>query len=94
MFGLRITTKRELALLSGTIMDLRKEVERVREERDHERARAEGAINALMIKCTKMAITPDPLTLEEQEKLLEKQWNIFADGQAEEDAKKLEELQS
>ncbi len=95
MFGIRLTTKRELTLLAATISDLRAEIARLNVQLEHERKRAEGAINALLIKCTKMAITTDhESTIEEQEKFKERQLNIFGDDEPVSEAEALEKLQS
>lgn len=96
MFGLRLIHKRELALYAAEIGDLRKEVERWRALVEHERKRAEGAINALLIHVAKVAITSDNAqpSVEEQEKAIERQLDIFGDGQTMNDAEALEKLQS
>jgi hypothetical protein len=94
MFGLRMITKREIALYVSTIADLREEVQKWQEHYGHERKRAEGAINALLIRSARIAITPDTITDEDQEKLREKQFDIFGDGQNLNEEETLEKLQS
>jgi len=62
---------------------------------EHERKRAEAAINALLMRTAKLVLTPDsPATMEEQEKLKERQMDIFGDGASYDEEQALEELQS
>jgi hypothetical protein len=95
MFGLKLITKRELALYVSTISDLRREAENLKKMIEHERMRAEGAINALLIKSVKMAIVPDDqrMTEMDEDKLKERQFDIFGDETGNDDEKRLEELQ-
>ncbi len=91
----KIITKRELLLYSAQIQDLRKEILDLKEQLKHERKRAEGAINALLVKKVGLAITPDAgPTMEQQEEVRDRTYNIFAEGEelTEEDA--LAKLQS
>ncbi len=81
MFGLRLVTKREMALLAGTIEDLRKEKQALQELVEHERKRSEGAINLLLIKTQGAALTPSPGPQQEaeEERVKNKMFNIFGD---------------
>lgn len=68
MFGLKITTRRELMLFAAEIEDLRLERERLRGQVEAERKRADAAINALLIRTQKLALTPEaPALTEDQE---------------------------
>ncbi|MDD5037008.1 MAG: hypothetical protein PHE55_19960 [Methylococcaceae bacterium] len=67
MFGLRLTTRRELMLFAAEIEDLRLERERLRGQVDAERKRADAAINALLIRTQKLALTPEAPTLTEEQ---------------------------
>ncbi len=93
MIGLRITTKRELDLWKATILDLRQECQRMRQERDHERERAEGAINALLARAARVALPMrGGMDIENQ---IDRQTDIFnEENQDREQAKLLEEMQS
>jgi hypothetical protein len=93
MFGLRLITKRELSLLNWQISELREEKKQLYKQVDYERRRAEAAINALLIKTNKIALTPDPLTDlpdEEQEAIQANMLDIFGDN---EEAEIIERLQ-
>ncbi len=93
----RLVSKRELALYAAQIADLRKEVQRLQQAVEHERKRAEGAINLLLIRTVKAAITPDQSntpTFEQQEELREKMFDIFGDGKDYSEDETLEKLQS
>jgi len=97
MFGLTITTKREMALFAGTIGDLRAEKAALQDLVDHERARAEAMLNLLLIKTQQAAITPgDKLSLKQQEDLEEKmesKMDIFGDGKIQTEEEFLREAQ-
>ena len=56
MFGLRITTRREILLWTSTIEDLQKERARLVAEAKHERDRAEAILNILLAKTTGMVV--------------------------------------
>lgn len=89
----KITTKREMALLAATIDDQRRQIEELRKLVEHERKRSEGAINLLLMKTQRAALTPDqPLTLEDEEQAKERMLNLFGEGEVDEE-KALEELQ-
>lgn len=98
MFGLRIITKREIALYTATILDLRNEIERMRVAVLHEQKRAEAAINLLLAKTQKAVLTPEnsEITLESQDRMKEIAYNIFGEDVIPEDdeEKLLEKLQS
>ena len=87
MFGLKITTQRELLLFRATIDDLRAEREKLREQIVHEQKRAEGAINMLLIKTQKMALTPEPpaLTEDQEDAMKARMINIFGNDEDETD---------
>lgn len=90
---LRLVSKREMLLWAGTVQDLRNQIKALEEQVKHERARAEGAINALLIKTNRIAITPqENMTIKQEEDFKDKQYNIFGEGEIAED-KALEELQ-
>lgn len=67
MFGIRLTTKRELALFNAQLQDLRSEREELRAQVERERKRADAAINALLIRTQKLALTPEPPALTEEQ---------------------------
>lgn len=91
----RLISKRELLLYHAQIQDLRKEIQDLRELVKHERARAEGAINALLIRKIGLAVTPDAgPTIAQQEELREKQFDLFGDGANYTEDEALEKLQS
>ncbi len=94
MLGWKIVHKRELLLYSVQIDDLKKQVEKLEKQVLDERYRAEGAINALLIKTNKIALAPRPegMTLEQELEFKDKKFNIFGDGEVTED-EALEALQ-
>lgn len=97
MFGLRLTTKRELALQAATMLDMRREIARLNERIDHEQKRAEAAINLLLLKTQRAVLTPDQgMTMVEEETMRQNMMDVFndADEPVKQEAKKLEELQS
>jgi hypothetical protein len=95
MFGLSLTTKVERQFTMAVIQDLREEIERLRKQIERERKRAEGAINLLLLRTTKAAISVDDHPTEaEMEKLSERQFDLFGDGHEIDETKALEELQS
>jgi hypothetical protein len=91
----RLISKRELMLYAAQISDMKAEIVRLHAELDRERKRADAAVNALLIKTNKIAITPqEGITLQQEDDLKDKMFSIFGDDQApltEEEA--LEELQ-
>lgn len=94
MFGIKLITKRELALINATMTDQRAEIARLREQVNHERLRAEGAINALLIKQERIAITPnDGPSFQQEEEIKAKEMDIFADGKMFTEEELLKELQ-
>jgi|WetSurSiteA1Bulk_404760.scaffolds.fasta_scaffold28464_2 hypothetical protein len=94
MFGLRLITKRELALLNATIGGMRDEIANLRLLIEHERKRAEAAINLLLMRTQKAVIDvePTPLTLEQSDKLKEAALDIFGDSYTEKEI--LEKIQT
>lgn len=100
MLGLAIITKRELAVYTGTIADLRKEIERLTKQIEHERLRAEGAINLLLARTQKAVLTPElPQQVAQEEVIKKAMLNIFGDEEEGEEKqsneeKLLEQLQS
>jgi len=93
MFGFKIIHKRELALYAAQIQDFRNQIKELGLIIEHERKRAEGAINLLLIKTQKAAITPEPnpVTEKEEEEAKAKLLNIFGDN--EEEASLIERIQ-
>ncbi|HCV42881.1 MAG TPA: hypothetical protein DGH68_05320 [Bacteroidetes bacterium] len=93
MFNLRLTTKRELALLNATIGGMRDEISNLRVLVEHERKRAEAAINLLLMRTQKAVIDvePSPLTLEQENNVKEAALNIFGDDYSEQEL--MEKLQ-
>jgi hypothetical protein len=87
MFGFKLVHKRELALYAAQIDDFHSQVLVLRELVEHERRRAEGAINLLLMRTQKAALTPEPdkLTEDQQENLKAKMLNIFGDEYDEND---------
>ncbi len=98
MFGLRIVHKRELAMQAAMVEDLRTQILDLRKLVEHERARAEAAINLVLMKEAKAVLTPlDPLTLEQQEKFenaVNKKLDLFGDHQDMTAEEALDKLQS
>lgn len=95
MFGLRLISKRELALYSAQIQDMKTQIENLTKQIQHERKRAEAAINALLIRTAKIAITPlEGMSLEKEMEMKEKAYDIFGEGNQESEAEALERLQS
>ena len=92
----KIISKRELLLYAAQISDMKAEIARLHTSLDHERKRAESAINALLIRSAKLALTPEPtgLTLDQEESIREKTYNIFGDGQEVSDEEALDKLQN
>ena len=91
MLGLRFTTRRELLLWQATIADLKQDVLRMRSERDHERERAEGAINALLARSAGVAVLPREKDIEDH---IDRTMDIFNEAdQDKEQAKLMEEMQ-
>lgn len=92
MFGLRFTTKRELALFAATIDDLRRQISKLEDQKekavvkaeasaDYERRRAEAAINALLAKSAKIVITPEskPISEDDMEAIKKGVYQIFGE---------------
>lgn len=102
MFGLKIVTKNELLLWQHQVETLQDEVKRLHLEVERERKRAEAAINALLVKSAKVALTPEPTgqdrdkELGDWERYLDETFNIFAEDptQAEIEKELLERIQS
>ena len=89
MFGLKIISKRELDLYLTVIREKTEEIDRLKKEYRHElqyeKNRAEAAINALLIKTNKIALTPaKEMSEDEQNAFAGKMYDIFGDNQAEE----------
>jgi hypothetical protein len=59
MFGLRLTTKRELELLAATVRDLQRDIDYLRRQVEIERSRADAAVNALLVKKQGVALRPE-----------------------------------
>lgn len=77
----KLVSKRELALYVGQIQDLRSEIADLNKKLDHERARAEAAINMLLMRVAKAAITPDEkVSIDEQDSINQRQLDIWGDG--------------
>jgi hypothetical protein len=91
MFGL---SKREIRMYENRIMDLEHQVANLQTLVESERKRAEAAINALLIRVAKIAITPNAVSEKDQEALKEKQFDLFGDGAEYTEEKALEDLQS
>jgi hypothetical protein len=98
MFNLRIVHKRELALYAAQIEQSRKEIAELKKQVEHERLRAEGAINALLIRTNKIAITPNApsemMSEEQEEKAKTKMLNIFGDDYEFDEADLTERIQA
>lgn len=94
MFGYKLIHKRELSLYAAQIQEFKQEVDRMRLQVEHERKRAEGAINLLLMKTQKAALTPDTpqLTDEQEETIKAKMLNIFGDEY--EESKFIEDVQN
>ena len=79
----RIVSKRELALYAAQMQDFKTTIAELQSQVKHERLRAEGAINALLIRTQKIALTPEtatnPMTEEQEENYKSKLMNIFGD---------------
>lgn len=91
MFGLRLITRREILLWQATLQDHKEEIIRLRLERDRERERAEGAINALLAKSAGLVVAPKKVFEDE----LDRSMDVFNDeNQDKEQAKLMEQIQS
>lgn len=92
----RIISKRELVLYAAQIQELRNEVATLRAQVEHERKRAEGAINLLLMRTVKAAITPEPtgMSLQDEENMKAKMFDLWGDGQQLTEDQALEKLQS
>jgi hypothetical protein len=90
----RIISKRELLLYAAQLSDMKTEIQRLNVLVEHERKRAEGAINLLLMRTVKAAITPqEGLTIQEEEDLKAKTYDIFGDGEELSEKDALEKLQ-
>lgn len=87
MFGLG---NRERLLFLAVIEDQKKKIaaleEALKQEREicrdeikHERFRAESAINLLLLKTQRAVLTPEGMTQHDEDKLMEKTFNLFGD---------------
>jgi hypothetical protein len=95
MLGWKLIHKRELLLYVGQINDLRQQIAKLERVVDHERKRAEAAINGLLMKKQNIAINPDEMTLEQENRIKEQVYDIFSDTMTREQEKKLmEKIQS
>ena len=94
MFGWKLIHKRELALYAAQIQEFKKDVDRMRLQVEHERKRAEGAINLLLMRTQKAVLTPDPPAMSEdqEEAMKAKMLNIFGDDY--EENKFIEDVQN
>ena len=94
MFGFKLVSKRELSLYAAQIQEFKQEVDRMRLQVEHERKRAEGAINLLLMRTQKAVLTPEPpaLTDDEEDKIKAKMLNIFGDDY--EENKFIEDVQN
>jgi hypothetical protein len=90
----KLINKRELSLYAAQIQEFRGEIVRLRESVEHERKRAEGAINLLLMRTQKAVLTPEtsPMTDEQEEAYKAKMLNIFDDNP--EEGNFLEEIQN
>jgi len=80
MFGFKLVHKRELSLYAATIDDLRKEKEALQLAIERERRRADAAVNALLIKTAKVALTPNiPVSEDQEEAMRQSMFNLFDD---------------
>ena len=95
MFGLKIVHQRELALYTATILELRKEKDALSRIVEMERRRADAAVNALLIKTQKIAITPSPVPLNEDQEEAVKQsmLDLFNDAEQLNENEILEKIQ-
>ena len=96
MFGLRLTTKRELSLFNAVIQDQKARILALERAVQSEKKRAEAAINALLIKRTGLALTPDiPINEDQEEQLKVDALDIFRDLEEEKTAEEtlMERLQ-
>jgi hypothetical protein len=95
MLGLKLISKRELALYAAQIQELREQNARLALQIEHERKRAEGAINLLLMRTVKAAITPNEgITMQQEEELKAKQYDIFGDNNPINEDEALEKIQS
>jgi len=91
---LRIVSRRELLLYAAQISDFKQEIKRLQGIIEHERRRAEAAINLLLMRTVKAAITPtEPLTLDQEDAIKERAMDIFGDGKSYNEDEALEKLQ-
>ncbi len=97
MFGFKIVTKREIALWISQIEDYKNRLLAMQKERDHERLRAEGAVNALLAKTQGLVLTPDDKShTDDVEEARNMMFTIFGEDEEEASRQKdiLEKLQS
>jgi len=95
MFGFKIVHHRELSLYTATILDLRQEKQALLVTVELERRRADAAVNALLIKTNKIALTPNPIPLSEdqEEAMRQTALDIFGDSQELKEQETMEKLQ-
>lgn len=91
----RLISKRELALYLAQMADMKAEISRLHVQLEHERKRAEGAINLVLMRSVKAAITPvEGMSLAQEMEMKEKAYDIFGDGADYSEQDALEKLQS
>lgn len=94
MFGLRLTTKRELMAYAKQMAEYREEINRLRKELERWQDRFSKVVNLLLAKNTGMAIKLDePMTIAEEEELKTKAFDIFNEGSQMTEEEVLDELQ-
>jgi hypothetical protein len=95
MFGFKIVHHRELSLYTATILDLRQEKLALQATVESERRRADAAVNALLIRTNKIALSPNPIPLNEDQEEAMKQsaLDIFGDSQELKEQETMEKLQ-
>ena len=94
MFGFTLIHKRELATFNVLISDLKEQRDKLLEQVELERRRADAAFNAFLITREKVAVTPTPKTMtdEEEEQMKDKMLNLFGDEYTQDEI--LEKLQN
>jgi hypothetical protein len=94
VFGLKVISKRELSLYAAQIAEMKEQNDKLSQQVQHERKRAEAAINALLIRTARLAITPmEGMSLAKEMEMKESAYDIFGDGNHLDEEKALEELQ-
>lgn len=90
----RLISKRELLLYAAQLSDMKAEITRLQTQVEHERKRAEGAINLLLMRTVKAAITPNEgMTIAQEEEMKDKMYDIFGDGAELNETQILDKLQ-